>query len=622
MASPESDDDFMTLARAKNEVTEAARVLQAAEDAVAKLQQKKAQLQEQAHMFGPSARHLLQQDVEAAEKALHEAKKKYVTGRVDYGGVSQNEATAELEALLAHPTAAAAMASQRMVLEHYKACAAARTLMDTARTKSADILKELARVEEELGVAQARVAGAQAVLDSKTRVVQAWSHATTMVSRISASAPSSVQLRVPTAAAGVVMDLFSVLAQFGTRLDALEVDNAMLKRENDRLRAETNYLLTTNPGEVWTQVCKSAPWSPRCDSTLVTLPCGDVLLLGGRSAEGAPHDLDDVWRSTDEGRTWTLTRQCGLAMVLTARKDVRAAFSIPTVVLPNGDLLRIGWNHEKEYHTVSRSRDEGRSWEVVQIEGKHHAIQVNGDWKGRLKGPGVAAVCLPGGDVLVLGGSTKALWADDMRHGGMYRRQRSESREGCVWGSSDGGKTWEIKCRGSVVPRQCAAVCLPNGHVLAVSPAAPPRYDRFLTYISGDRGVTWSQTWSQTWNHTWNHATQVVHADKGALVALPDGKAMFILDQRVCVSDDGGLSWRITTDQSVFSHRRGICATALPNGSVLTAGGSTDRLHNDVWLDSRVRIVEGATRARAGRAPGDASRARCGAGAGAGAGAV
>ena len=116
MASPESDDDFMTLARAKSEVTEAARVLQAAEDAVAKLQQKKAQLQKQAHKFGPTGgRRRLHLNVLAAEKALHEAKKKYVTGRVDFGGVSQNEATAELEALLAHPTAAAAMATSETI---------------------------------------------------------------------------------------------------------------------------------------------------------------------------------------------------------------------------------------------------------------------------------------------------------------------------------------------------------------------------------------------------------------------------------------------------------------------------------------------------------------------------
>ena len=584
----------MTLARAKSEVTEAARVLQAAEDAVAKLQQKKAQLQKQAHKFGPTGgRRRLHLNVLAAEKALHEAKKKYVTGRVDYGGVSQNEATAELEALLAHPTAAAAMASQRMVLEHYKACAAARTLMDTARTKSADILKELARVEEELGVAQARVAGAQAVLDSKTRVVQAWSNATTMVSRTCASAPSSVQLRVPTAAAGVVMDLFSVLAQFGTRLDALEVDNAMLKRENDRLRAETNYLLTTNPGEVWTQVCKSAPWSPRCDSTLVTLPCGDVLLLGGWSAEGAPHDLDDVWRSTDEGRTWTLTRQCGLPIVPTARNDVRAAFSISAVVLPNGDVLRIGWNHEEEYHTVFNSRDKGRSWKIVEVEGKHHAIQANGDWEGRLNCPGVAAVCLPGGDVLVLEGAQR-------------QPGRNMAR---VWRSSDAGKTWEVMIQRNKpwLYTPFAAVCLPNGDVLAAS--HDPRFGGRVGIVgSFDGGASW-------------RFVAKVHGHGSALVALPDGGVMLISasDRTVHVSDDSGKTWRVVNAGLLPEPRNGVCATALPNGSVLIAGGSAKGPCNDVWLDSRIRIVEGATSAWAGRTPSDAPRAGCGAGVGAGA---
>ena len=61
--------------------------------------------------------------------------------------------------------------------------------------------------------------------------------------------------------------------------------------------------LSTDQGATWSQMTASAEWSVRQSHASVTLPDGSIVVLGGHAAgTGAGQE---VWRSTDQGATWS-----------------------------------------------------------------------------------------------------------------------------------------------------------------------------------------------------------------------------------------------------------------------------------------------------------------------------
>ena len=72
-----------------------------------------------------------------------------------------------------------------------------------------------------------------------------------------------------------------------------------------------------------------AEWTKRDSHTSVALPDGSIVLLGGINGGYK----DDVWRSTDEGATWTL---------MTAEPPWTARYDHTSVVLPDGCIVLMG----------------------------------------------------------------------------------------------------------------------------------------------------------------------------------------------------------------------------------------------------------------------------------------
>ena len=56
-------------------------------------------------------------------------------------------------------------------------------------------------------------------------------------------------------------------------------------------------------GATWTEKTASAPWSAREGMGLVATSTGTLYMMGGKGSGG---NLNDVWKSTDEGATWVL----------------------------------------------------------------------------------------------------------------------------------------------------------------------------------------------------------------------------------------------------------------------------------------------------------------------------
>lgn len=119
----------------------------------------------------------------------------------------------------------------------------------------------------------------------------------------------------------------------------------------------------TNHGREWREVCAAAGWSARYDHVCVVLPDGGIVLTGGRDNSG--RQRNDVWRSDDQGATWTQ---------LAEHAPWSPRSGQVCVVLPDGSIILVGGSGGEE--DVWRSADGGYTWnrirQVVPRAGKEH----------------------------------------------------------------------------------------------------------------------------------------------------------------------------------------------------------------------------------------------------------
>jgi len=110
---------------------------------------------------------------------------------------------------------------------------------------------------------------------------------------------------------------------------------------------------STDDGATWKQMTERAEWPARGYHTSVALSDGSIILLGGADSNGTA--LNDVWRSTDDGATW---------MQVTPRATWPARDEQSTVVLPDGSIVLIGGldNNYSLLNDVWRSADDGATW--------------------------------------------------------------------------------------------------------------------------------------------------------------------------------------------------------------------------------------------------------------------
>ena len=157
---------------------------------------------------------------------------------------------------------------------------------------------------------------------------------------------------------------------------------------------------STDQGATWTQLIVLAPWGPKYDHASVALPDGSIVLMGGRLRR-------DRWRSTDQGATWTqMTGDAGW----TGRSEHTS------VALPDGSIVLMGGRHNVNnvlvpVNDVWRSTDQGANWTQMTAAA---------EWTARY---GHTSVGLPDGSIVLMGG-----W--------------SNGRRNDVWRSTDQGATW------------------------------------------------------------------------------------------------------------------------------------------------------------------------------------
>lgn len=200
---------------------------------------------------------------------------------------------------------------------------------------------------------------------------------------------------------------------------------------------------STDSGATWTCVSTDGGWTARDHFAAVALPDGSVVLMGGEKAGSVP--LGDVWRSADQGATWTC---------MTGDAEWQNRSSHSAVALPDGSIVLMGgWNPNTEWFAdVWRSTDTGATWSVMTS----HAA-----WAPAFSGVYGATSCvLPDGSIVFMGGN----------NGGFANPVYRSADMGGTW-TNMGSPPWGGRAEpGSVV--------LTDGTILLMG------------------GITWSGGWS------------------------------------------------------------------------------------------------------------------------------
>ncbi len=152
--------------------------------------------------------------------------------------------------------------------------------------------------------------------------------------------------------------------------------------------AKNDVWRSNDKGATWSLVTAAAAWAPRSSHTSVALPDGSIVVMGGQvERDNTVSSSNDVWRSTDQGVTWTWVNPTG---------GFSPRFGHTSVVLPDGSILLMGGvgglnQNWMPLSDVWRSTDRGTTWAQLTI---------NAGWSPRAEH---SCSVLPDGSIVLLG---------------------------------------------------------------------------------------------------------------------------------------------------------------------------------------------------------------------------
>jgi PKD repeat protein len=295
--------------------------------------------------------------------------------------------------------------------------------------------------------------------------------------------------------------------------------------------------------QAWTQQTASAGWSARFGQSSVVNPDGSIVLMGGEDNNA---NLNDTWRSTDNGATWTL---------MNASSGWPARVGHTSVSIPDGSIVLMGGADDSFWNDTWRSTDNGATWTLMNA---------SSGWPGRYYHTSVA---MPDGSIVLMGG-----------------RDDSSRLVNDTWRSTDNGTTWTLMKASSGWSGR-------NGHTAVAMP------DGSIILMGGYDGTN---TYNDTWKSTDNGATwALVNANSGwptrqghTAVAMPDGSIVLMggyaappLYNDTWRSTDKGATWALVNASYGWLKRLHHTSVAMPDGSIVLMGG-TDADFNffsNVW---------------------------------------
>jgi hypothetical protein len=295
----------------------------------------------------------------------------------------------------------------------------------------------------------------------------------------------------------------------------------------------------------WTQVTGNAGWTPRAYFSSVVMPDGTIVLMGGRDAGG--NNLNDVWRSLDNGATWEQ---------VTAHAGWTARVVHSSVALPDGSIVLIGGSYSTGVTSdVWRSKDGGATWTLMTTHGR---------WTPR---ESLSSVAMPDGSIIVSGGTLP----------GGYTQFND------VWRSTDQGATWtEVTAHAGWRERYGhSSVVTPDGTITVTGGYTfGPTYANDVWRSTND-GLTWMQVnASAGWQPRYFHS---MAAEPDGCILVFGGSHNLIYFNDVWRSADNGATWSLVQPGAGWTAREGQGSVVMPDGTIVLMGGFNGMFWNDVW---------------------------------------
>lgn len=160
-------------------------------------------------------------------------------------------------------------------------------------------------------------------------------------------------------------------------------------------------------GRTWIRMNASSGWMPRKAHSTVVTSDGTIILTGGYDCTGGPKN--DVWKSIDNGATWTQVN---------GYTGWFPRFYFSSVRMPDDNIVLMGGDRggSNLLNDVWFSTDKGETWEQRKQND-------NNGWSARY---GPSSVVTPEGSIVLTGGGSVG-----------YRND--------TWQSTDKGETWILK---------------------------------------------------------------------------------------------------------------------------------------------------------------------------------
>ena len=292
--------------------------------------------------------------------------------------------------------------------------------------------------------------------------------------------------------------------------------------------------------ESWTEVNSSAAWSARYGHSSVVLPDGSIVLTGGFDDD----DLNDTWRSIDNGVTWTL-------MNVSSGWGPRTSHS--SVVLPDGSIVLTGgyYGTSSYYNDTWRSTDNGATWALMNT---------SSGWSARY---GHSSVVLSDGSIVLTGGF------DDDDLNDTWR----SIDNGATWTLMNASSGWGVRCSHKSVVLSDDSIVLMGGYY-----GSSGYYND--TWKSIDNGATWTlMNASPGWSARYSPGSVALPDDSIVLMGGYGGSDY----NDTWRSTDNGTTWTLVNSSSGWEIRSDSNSVVLPDGSIVIMGGYGDSSFNDTW---------------------------------------
>ena len=287
-----------------------------------------------------------------------------------------------------------------------------------------------------------------------------------------------------------------------------------------------------------------ADWAERQKYTAVSTTDGSIVLMGGQTpaSPGSYSFVNDTWRSTDKGVTWT---QVNPSSGWSPRRYLSA------VAMADGSIILTGGGCQTAIQEIGftdtwRSTNNGSTWELMNADS---------GWGARY---GHTTVTLPDGSIVLIAGYVPSSSRND------------------VWGSTNNGAIWTQRNASAFPERYLhASVALSDGTIV-VTGGYNGLNNLNDTWQSTNNGLTWTlANASSGWQVRERHGMVAMPDDSILLMGGTNSTSTTFYNDTWRSTDKGSTWTRVNPNAQWFARAAFPCVVAS-DGSIVLIGGLVD----------------------------------------------